>query len=567
MALGACLTPEGVRFSFYVTAAREVAVKLYPSGDVFMLERGRENVFSRTIKDAHARTFYTVLLDGEEVPDPFARFLPSGVHGTARVEPTIEEPALGLRSPLAGIYELHVGTFTKEGTYRAAIDKLDALVELGIDAIELMPLAAFPGTRGWGYDGVAWFAPFAHYGEPDDLRAFVRAAHARGLGVILDVVYNHFGPAGNYLARYSPDYFTKERTTPWGDAPNFEREPMRGLVLDNVRYWLHEFGFDGLRLDATHEIGDSSILDAIVDVAHRMDPPRRIFFEDDRNDPSLVLRARADGVWADDLHHQLHVVLTHEREGYYAAYEPKLDDLARCIRDGWLYTGQPYPPWEDRVRGASARALSPAQLVTCIQNHDQIGNRALGTRPSEIAPIDRFAVAAMLLLFLPTTPILFMGQEWAATTPFLFFTDHEGDLGKAVTEGRHAEFRSFASFQGDTIPDPQAHTTFEQSKLVWEERKRAPHTRILDLHRAMLHLRRHDPVLSKEGAWNRLEARAKGGVLEVVRTFGDARRRLLANMSEEPRHVDLPSDTHVLVQTGKLDRATIGAWSAIVVSG
>jgi maltooligosyltrehalose trehalohydrolase len=270
------------------------------------------------------------------------------------------------------------------------------------------------------------------------------------------------------------------------------------------------------------------------------------------------------------LHHQVHVLLTKERDGYYAAYEPTVDALARCIRQGWIYTGQPYDPWNGRRRGAPATPLRPEQLVTCVQNHDQVGNRAFGTRLSHEAGVDRFALAAMLLLFLPTTPLLFMGQEWAATSPFLFFSDHEGELGKAVTNGRRKEFEDFAAFRNpsasEKIPDPQASETFERSKLRWDERDVEPHHRVLALHRTMLGLRRDDPVLSSACGWDELEALARGAMLEVVRKQGAGARRLVLNFSEEAQPLGAPANSRVLLTWGKCDGQRLGAWSAVLLA-
>jgi maltooligosyltrehalose trehalohydrolase len=576
---GARPLADGTSFVVYAPEAQEVAVRLYDGAkrprETVRLEPRGDGVFASTVTSVRAGALYQIVLDGDELPDPYARELPFGVHGPARVVAPAREPALSQTPALHrwSIYELHVGTFSREGTYRGAIEKLGALVDLGVAAIELLPVAAFAGTRGWGYDGVALFAPYAPYGDPDDLRALIRAAHQHGLAVILDVVYNHVGPTGNYLPRYSQAYFTDSVDTPWGAAPDFSRRPMRNLVLENVRYWLSEFGFDGLRLDATHSIVDPSdrhILSEIVELAAALEPRRRIFMEDERNDPRVVTQAGADAVWADDLHHQVHVLLTKERDGYYAAYEPTVDALAKTIRQGWIYTGQPYDPWKGRKRGAPATPLRPAQLVTCVQNHDQVGNRAFGTRLSHEAGVDRFALAAMLLLFLPTTPLLFMGQEWAATSPFLFFSDHEGELGKAVTNGRRKEFEGFAAFRNpaasEKIPDPQASETFERSKLRWDERTVAPHDRVLALHRTMLRLRRDDPVLSSSCGWDALEAFAHGPVLEVVRRQGSATRRLAVNFSEEKQPAIEPADVRVLLAWGKFDCNRLGAWSAVLLA-
>lgn len=556
---GAHPDDRGTTFVVLTTTARRVEVRLFDDRQhpirTIPLEREDGMRFAGRVEDVFEGALYKFVLDGDEVPDPYARFLPFGVHGPARVvAPRTEEPLPSPRAPHRwSIYELHVGTFSPEGTYRGVIDRLDAIVDLGVTAIELLPIAAFNGARGWGYDGVALYAPHAPYGEIDDLRELVRAAHARGLAVVLDVVYNHFGPSGNYLSRYAPEYFTSKVQTPWGDAPSFGWEPMRRLVLDNMRYWLDELGFDALRLDATHAIHDESephILREVSDLAHARG--RRVFFEDERNEPDVIRKLGADGVWADDFHHQVHVLLTGERDGYYAAYAPTVDALASNIREGWTFGGEPYAPWKGEPRGKPATGLERERLVTCIQNHDQVGNRALGTRLSEHCDLDAFCASVMLSLFVPTTPLLFMGQEWAATTPFLFFSDHGGELGSNVSKGRREEFKSFAAFADpqtrERIPDPEALSTFEASRLRWEERQRGDRARVLDLHRTMLRLRQTDVVLSEACREGGLDVRVLDGeVLEVVRRAHEEERRLVVNFGSASRPVAVPEDARVLL--------------------
>jgi maltooligosyltrehalose trehalohydrolase len=429
---------------------------------------------------------------------------------------------------------MHVGAFTPDGTWRAAGEHLDDLVRLGVNAIEVMPIAAFAGSRGWGYDGVALYAPFAPYGEPDDLRAFVSACHARGLAVVLDVVYNHFGPAGNYLGAYAPEYFTAEHQTPWGNAPDFTEPHLRRLVLDNARYWLEEFDFDGLRLDATHAIIDDSplhVLAELASIAASLSPKRVLIAEDERNDPRLVTSHHLDAIWADDFHHVLHAITTSERDGYYGAYTADVTELARTIERGWRYEGEIYEPWR-APRGRSAVELDAGNLVYCVQNHDQIGNRAFGTRLHHEAGVDAHASAAMLLLFLPMVPLLFMGEEWAASAPFLYFTDFDAELGRAVTSGRREEFARFRAFADPElrakIPDPQAPSTFESSRLKWEERTRAPHARVLALYQRMLALRSSDPVLSAPSRAT-MACETHGSLLVVRRWLGADDRVLLFN--------------------------------------
>ena len=572
---GAHPDARGTTFVVLATRAKTAEVRLFDEGGAPLrtapLQQKTGGCFVAQLGDVREGALYKFVLDGDEVPDPYARFLPFGVHGPARVIAPSEEAPLREPPPLHRwtIYELHVGAFSREGTFRGAIAHLDDLVDLGVTAIELLPIAAFAGERGWGYDGVALYAPHAPYGAPDDLRALVRAAHERGLAVILDAVYNHFGPAGNYLGRYAPEYFTSKVKTPWGDSPSYGWLPMRRLVLDNVRYWLDEFGFDGLRLDATHEIHDESdphLLREITRLAEARG--RRVFCEDERNEPDVVRVLGADGVWADDFHHQLHVLLTGERDGYYGAYEPTVHALAENITKGWTYCGQPYPPWKDRPRGKSAGGLGREHLVTCIQNHDQVGNRAMGARLSTLVSFDAYCVATMLSLFLPTTPLLFMGQEWAASTPFLYFSDHGGELGTAISNGRREEFRSFAAFADPNvrakIPDPEARSTFEASRLRWDERDEREHARVLNLHRTMLRLRKVDPVLST--ASTDIEARViAGDLLEVTRREAAGERRLVVNFGKSARAFTAPERASVLASSGRGPDGSLPAESAVLL--
>lgn len=488
-------------------------------------------------------TLYEVLLDGRTLPDPYARFLPRGVSGPAMVVQTRYEwrhgPGVSPSVPGQVIYEIHIGTFTPEGTYAAAALRLPDLVDLGVTTIELMPVSAFPGRRGWGYDGVAHFAPFAGYGSPDDLRRFIDEAHGLGLSVLLDVVYNHFGPAGNYLGAYSSTYFTSDFKTDWGDSPDFRGPAMRDYVLDNAAYWLRDFRFDGLRLDATHAIIDPSerhILKEVAELAHALEPRKVTIAEDNRNEPALVIGCGLDAIWADDFHHVAHVTMTGELDGYYCSYSAGAELLAETIRKGWLYEGQ-IDKLTGKPRGKPALELPASAFVYHLQNHDQIGNRALGDRVHGPAQLERYCALSTVLLFLPMTPLLFMGQEWAASSPFCYFTDHDSELGKLISEGRRNEFAAFATFAspgaGGTIPDPQADDTFLRSKLRWEERGERHHVRVHRLYRELLRLRRTDEVL-RTARRDELEVDADGSLLIARRTHAGQDRLLLANLSDLP---------------------------------
>jgi len=541
--LGAIPEGSGTTFRVWASRARHVEVRLFedPSRPLGTTELEPRNggIFEAHLPEVKPGSLYMFLVDGRQLPDPYARFLPFGVEGPAEVVPRARVSAFDRGRPPGGrvIYELHVGTFTPEGTYAAAQERLAHLADLGVTAIELMPLSSFPGKRGWGYDGVCHFAPLAAYGRPESLRAFVAAAHAKGLAVILDAVYNHFGPRGNYLGAYAPEYFSKDASNPWGDAPNFGTPAMRSYVLANARMWFDEYGFDGLRLDATHTLRDPSprhILKELRDVADAYLPRRALYAEDDRNDPVLVSEYGMDGIWADDFHHQIRVLLTGERDGYYAAYEPVPDALARTIERGWLYEGQRYLPWK-KPRGKPAGMLEPQRFVYCIENHDQVGNRALGDRLDQRAGVDALRTATLVLLFLPMTPLLFMGQEWAASSPFQYFTDHDPEQGALVSKGRREEFKAFPEFSSDAaqdrIPDPQLAGTFERSKLDWEETEREPHRSVLEAVRRLLRLRREDPILRAPSVRSDLRARTRGHVLVVERRGPGGSRTLVANLS------------------------------------
>ncbi len=442
--------------------------------------------------------------DSQGWPDIASRFQPKGVHGPSMV---INPEAYcwsddGWVPPAPSelvIYEIHVGTFTPEGTFRGVLDRLAHLVALGVNAIELMPLADFPGERNWGYDGVMLYAPARCYGQPDDLRALVDAAHAHGLAVILDVVYNHFGPDGNYTGVFHSDYSDPQQHTPWGAALNYSAAPARAFFLENAPYWMREFHIDGFRLDATHEIADRSPRHILAEIAEKVHAEGGfVIAEDERNEPQLLLPAARrgygfDGVWADDFHHVVRVMLTGNREGYYENYRGTTDELAETLSHGWLFRGQAQSTTGE-ARGADASEVALSQFVYCISNHDQVGNRAFGERLSHVIDPAAYRAASALLCLLPQTPMLFMGQEWAARSPFQFFTDHNAELGKLVTQGRRKEFRNFAAFRDpdllQTIPDPQAQTTFTNSKLRWEELETPEHAGVLLLYREFLALRK-----------------------------------------------------------------------------
>jgi maltooligosyltrehalose trehalohydrolase len=447
---------------------------------------------------------------GDPKPDPRSRWQPEGVHGHSQVLDVTElrqfrRPSFRAK-PLrdAVIYEMHVGTFTPEGTYAAAQVKLPHLVSLGVTHVELMPLATFPGRHGWGYDGVDLYAPLPAYGTPQDLARFVDACHEQRLGALLDVVYNHLGPDGNYLGCYGP-YFTDRVKTAWGEAINYDgagSDEVRRFVIDNALMWLRDYGFDGLRLDAVHAIFSfeathilEELAEAVRELGVELGRGFVLIAESDLNDPRLVHAPSRGGYglqahWADDFHHAVHRYFTGETAGYYADFEG-LADIAKALHHGYVYQGQ-YSRFRQRRHGRPPRAVTPDQLVVYAQNHDQIGNRARGERLSMLLDTAKLKAIAALTLLSPFVPLLFQGEEWGASTPFLYFTDHQDpNLGQRVAEGRAKEFSSFR-WAGE-VPNPQAPQTFERSKLDWSELSQPQHAELLDWHRRLIELRFNRP--------------------------------------------------------------------------
>ena len=517
---GAELTPAGVRYRTWCKHDPVEVVIVDQTGAVVRslpLTPESDGYFTVVDAEGTAGDLYQYRFGNSQPwPDPASRFQPFGVHAASMVvDPThYEWSDAAWRAPAYSelvIYELHVGTFTPEGTYRSAILRLDHLVALGVNAIELMPLADFPGDRNWGYDGVMPYAPSRAYGAPDDLRALVDAAHAAGLAVILDVVYNHLGPDGNYTGVYHGDYTDPKLHTPWGAALNYGAAPVRAYFGENAAYWMREFHIDGFRLDATHEIVDSSprhILAEIADSIHSLGG--FVVAEDERNAPEVLAPPHRgglglDGCWADDFHHVVRVLLTRNQEGYYANYDGTAHELAQTITHGWLYRGQKQRSTK-KPRGGDPVEARAEQFVYCISNHDQVGNRAFGERLGHVVSPAAYRAASAFLCLVPQTPMLFMGQEWNTASRFQFFTDHNAELGKLVTEGRRREFSHFSEFQDPavrrTIPDPQAADTFTNSKLRWEELANEHHAQTLLLYREFLELRRAHPALQNRGRDN-----------------------------------------------------------------
>ena len=415
-----------------------------------------------------------------EVPDPASRFQPNDVDGSSEIVDNEYDWTNFTGKPWeeAVIYELHVGTFSKSGNYQGVEEKLDYFVELGITAIELMPLAAFKGKHGWGYDGVLLYAPDSIYGTPSDLKHLIDTAHKKGIMVFLDVVYNHFGPAGNYLHEYAKDFFTEKHQTLWGAAINFAIPEVRDFFIENALYWFEEYRFDGLRFDAVHAIMDDSekhfLYELSETIRERISPDRHIhlILENDKNQARYLAPEHFNAQWNDDSHHLAHVLLTSETGGYYVDYKKDtLGKLGRVLAEGFAYQGDPSPHRNGEIRGENSSYLPPTAFINFLQNHDQIGNRVMGERLSMIADEKYLELALAVTLLAPSIPMLFMGEEWAAKTPFLYFCDFEGELASSVREGRRKEFSSFAEFSSEEaqskIPDPNAETTFQKSKLDW----------------------------------------------------------------------------------------------------
>jgi maltooligosyltrehalose trehalohydrolase len=559
MPFGAEARDDGItRFRLWAPGARSVELWLEDQKRALPMPRDIAGWAELTAREVPPGSRYRFRIDGDLlVPDPASRFQPDDVHGASEVvDPRAyawsDAEWAGLPAERLVFYELHMGTFTRPGTFTAAADRLDHLVSLGVTAIELMPVADFPGRWGWGYDGVLPFAPDARYGRPDDLKALVDAAHSRGLAVFLDVVYNHFGPEGNYLHRYAPAFFDPRHQTPWGAAIDFdgpESEVVRAFVAHNALYWLEEFHMDGLRLDAVHAISDDSPTHVLVELARVVagGPGRErrihLILENDGNEARYL--ARPDGPrlyqaqWNDDLHHALHVALTGERDGYYADYEPPTPALGRCLTEGFAYQGEP-SRYRGRRRGEPSRELPPTAFVGFLQNHDQVGNRAFGERITALAPPAAVRAATAVLCLAPALPLLFMGQEWGAAEPFLFFSDLGPDFGPAVAEGRRREFARFPQFAGPVarqgIPDPQAPEARQRSVLDWDAADRPPHRDWLQFHQALLRIRHAEivPLLAGEpvprASWRRLGETG----LEVEWHFDERALRLVANLGAAP---------------------------------
>jgi len=548
-------------FEVWAPRAGTIAVKI--GKERFALAKKGRGWWSGEVASAGPGTDYGFVIDGLEpaLPDPRTQWQPHGVHGESRVvdHALFAWSDSGWQAPplsSALIYELHVGTFTPEGTFQGAESHLDYLKDLGVTHVELMPIANFPGKHGWGYDGVDLYAPFNAYGEPGDLKRFVNVCHGKGLAVLLDVVYNHLGPVGNYLEKFGP-YFTANHSTPWGGAVNFEEAgatEVRRFLIENALMWLRDYHMDGLRLDAVHAFNDRSamhFLEQLAGEVRRLEATLGKHFvliaESDLNDPRLVKAEEAGGYgldaqWSDDFHHALFSVISGEREGYYADFG-SLAALAKSLRHVFVYDGN-YSEYRGRNHGRQVVGLSGHRFIGFVQNHDQVGNRAKGERVSHEAGVGRAKIAAALVLTAPFVPMLFQGEEFGASAPFLYFTDYDDpELGRLISEGRKNEFVAFGWSPGQ-IPDPQDEQTFNQSRLNWAELGEQPHASLLQWHKDLIRLRRSRSELS-DGNLNAVRVRFDEEAQWLVLERG--KLRIACNLGNVPVDVELGNGAQLLL--------------------
>lgn len=579
---GPQLGADGTRFRCWAPTARRIdlliegGIRGAPRRQEFTTTR--DGWFETLARGIGAGARYRFRIDDEiDVPDPASRFQPEGVTGPGEI---LDPGAFkwqgsdwrGREWHEAVLYELHVGTFTREGTYAAAIPRLDELADVGITAIELLPLNTFPGRWGWGYDGVLLYAPHPTYGRPEDLKRFVQAAHERGLMVLVDVVYNHFGPEGNYLHRYAGDFFTSAHHTPWGSAINFAHPIVREFFIQNALYWLNEYRCDGLRVDAVHAMfddGATHFIDELVDRVQRGPGSERhvhVVLENHHNEARRLGRKGRAMVaqWDDDFHHSLHVLLSDERDGYYRNYADRpLELLGRVLAEGFAYQGEVYPS-DGHARGESSASLPPSAFVSFLQNHDQIGNRAFGERLTRIAPPERLRAGLAILLLSPQIPMLFMGEEYGAAQPFLYFCDYHGELARAIRDGRRSEFASFGVFadepRREQIPDPNAHETYAASQLDHADRARSPHREWLAYTSELLRLRaKHIVPVIPDIVAGAAKYETDGCMLTVRWPLSSGKALVMqANLGDAAKSA--PAASELWYSSAHAPSADIGAW-------
>lgn len=590
---GAEPTPDGVRFRLWAPAAKSVALRLAsdeahaarPGGIPLTSDGG--GWFAVTTDLAAPGSRYQYVVDGFAVPDPASRHQPDDVHGASEV---IDARAYEWQD--AGwqgrpweeivLYELHVGSFSPSGDFAGVEGHLDHLVDLGVTAVELMPVADFPGARNWGYDGVLPFAPDARYGRPEAMKHLVDACHARGLAVFLDVVYNHFGPEGNYLGKFAPGFFTDRHVTPWGDAIDFGPPPVREYFVQNALYWLEEYNVDGLRFDAVHAILDDSDRHILVEIAERVhdaltdDRPRHLVLENDNNEAWPLRRGEGRprwyvAQWNDDLHHALHVLASGEIGGYYEDYaDAPVARLGRALAEGFAYQGEPSAHRDGARRGEASADLPPTAFVSFVQNHDQVGNNAFGRRLGQVASPEALRLVIPIYLLAPEIPMLFMGEEWGADQPFPFFCDFGPELADKVRDGRRREFSRFPEFRDEAararIPDPCAEATFAAAVLDWDAPARPGHAEWLGYYRRLLALRRREIAPRLVGmAGNSGRYRLLGDdALVVTWRLGDGADLVLqANFGEAEARLGERAAGRVLFATGDVGDAALPPRSVV----
>lgn len=559
---GADYVAENVaRFRLWATGQQRVTLRL--NGNDLEMTPSGDGWFEREVSGVAPGTEYNfVLADGMVVPDPASRAQKADVNGPSLVIDPEQyrwqnTQWRGRPWEEAVVYEMHIGTFTPQGTFRAAIEKLPYLAELGITMLEVLPVSQFGGNRGWGYDGVLLYAPHSAYGTPDDFKAFIDAAHGHGLSVVLDIVLNHFGPEGNYLPLLAPDFFHKERHTPWGAGIAYDVDAARRYIAEAPLYWLREYHLDGLRFDAIDQIEDSSEKHVLIEIAERIraditDRPIHLTTEDCRNVTFLHPRNEDGSVplftgeWNDDFHNAIHVLATGETHAYYQDFADEPEKrVARVLAEGFAYQGEVSPQSGD-ARGVDSKNQPPVAFVDFIQNHDQVGNRAQGERLITLAGAARTRVLLATLLLSPHIPLLFMGEEYGETNPFLFFTDFHGDLAKAVREGRAKEFDGHAGHEGESVPDPNEESTFTRSKLDWHKPDEEEGEAWLALTRKLLALRQRYlvPLLATAGGQSGHVLATAPGFLAVSWRFPKGTLSLALNIGEQPQTLpEMPGET------------------------
>jgi len=586
MKFGAEILDVGVHFRLWAPKTSEVSVVLNEGIPIPMISTG-QGWHELVSAEAQAGTLYKFRLEQgrSEVPDPASRYQPSDVHGPSEViDPDQyvwrDSDWRGRQWEECVIYEIHVGTFTPAGTFLGAIEHLDWLVSLGITAIEIMPVADFPGKRNWGYDGVLLFAPDSSYGRPEDFKALIDAAHARGIMVFLDVVYNHFGPDGNYLPSYSP-VFNERHKTPWGAAVNYDAEGsdvIREFIIQNAVYWINEFHLDGLRLDAVHAIKDDSTAHVLDEIASRVrrlsiDRPLHLLLENEENQASWLHRdtfgnpVNYTAQWNDDVHHVLHCAATGESSGYYSAYAEGTEKLGKALAEGFAFQGE-HMDYRGSPRGEPSSHLPPTAFVSFIQNHDQVGNRAFGDRMTSFVPAARIRAIVGIYILLPQIPMIFMGEEFGASQPFPFFCDFEPGLAKLVREGRRAEFARFPEFEDpakrERIPDPTAEDTFISAKLDWKCVSHGVHADWVCLYQELLEIRRREIVPRLKGAQSGCYKALGEGAVAVCWRMGDgAKLSLTANLTDKPLQCMINRTDQRLWRAGAENGGSLAAWDVL----